>query len=314
MTTGALSRESVARRYGANPGIGRRRISRSEARSDGRTIEAPGPPARLRDPQAELSALLRTWRRRLTPADLPVIDPYPRRRKQIVSQYDIAYALGSTPYWYGELERGRGRGRHTDDYLDRVAAVLRLSDREREVLYRLAVGRVPAGEHKPADPPRISSAMGRFVRSQPYPCMVIDNAFTVRAHNARSESWFPWLRSDAPNLMRWAFTDPSARQQLDRWEEDWMPALLAQLRLAYIRDPENTALAEVIRDIMAVNELVRWRWDNLPSVEDDGTPVRGVRVMAGAPVKVGILYCSPDGCSGVRMLTMVPIEPANVRR
>jgi hypothetical protein len=313
MTTGALPRGSVALQYGADPGTGRRPTSRREARPDSRIARAASRSVRLRDPQAELSALLRAWRGRLTPADLPVVDPYPRRRKQIVSQYDIAYAVGSTPYWYGELERGNGRGRHTDDYLDRVAAVLRLSDCEREVLYRLAVGRAPAGEQKPADPPQISSAMSRLVHSQPYPCMVVDNAFAVRAHNARSENWFPWLRSDTPNLMRWAFIDPSARQQLDRWEEDWVPALLAQLRLAYIRDPENRALIEVIRDIMAANEMARWRWDNLPSVEETGTLVRGVRVTAAAPVKVGIVSCSPEGGYGIRMLTMVPIEPTNGR-
>ena len=67
------------------------------------TSVAVSRPPGIGSSQAELSALLRAWRKRLRPEDVP------------------------------------GFVRYSDDFLDRVAVALRLSEGEREVLYRLAI-------------------------------------------------------------------------------------------------------------------------------------------------------------------------------
>ncbi|MEU1813025.1 MmyB family transcriptional regulator [Micromonospora aurantiaca (nom. illeg.)] len=271
-------------------------------------------PPQIGSSQAELSALMRAWRRRLTPADVPGLVQYPRRRKQSLSQDDIARLVGSTSFWYGELERGK-RGRYSDDFLDRVADALRLADDEREVLYRLGVGRQPVpragacGETSPAG--EMSRTMERLVAAQQCPAYIIDSAFNIQACNAQARQWFPSLPSE-PNLMRWAFTHPAAQQQLDRWEEDWAPSLLAQLRMAHAREPDNGSLTRVIRDIIASNEQARWCWENKPSVTDPGRAERGVRLPAGAsPVTVEVITCSPLGYAGMQMVCMVPVDPAH---
>lgn len=266
--------------------------------------------------QAELSALMRAWRKRLTPADVPGFIQYPHRRKQTLSQDDIARVVGSTSYWYGELERGK-RGRYSDDFLDRVSEALRLSDDEREVLYCLAVGRQPvprpgdaAGGGLPTG--ETSRTMQRLVAAQQCPAFIIDTAFNVRAINQRAAAWFPSLHGPS-NLIMWAFTHPQAHRQLDRWEEDWAPSLLAQLRMAHAREPDNDELTRVIREVIVSNERARWYWENKPSVTDPGRAIRDVRIPdQEAPIKVEVIACTPLAHAGMKMICMVPLEPTQV--
>ncbi|MFG3423254.1 helix-turn-helix transcriptional regulator [Micromonospora sp. NPDC048063] len=266
-------------------------------------------PSPIGSSEAELSALLRAWRRRLTLDDLPNFVRYPHRRRQTVSQDDIARVVGSTSFWYGELERGR-LGRYSDDFLDRVAEALRLSEPEREVLYRLAVGRQPVRRPRPADAEEVTQTVQRLVSVQRCPAFIVDSTFTVRAWNTQAGSWFPGLILDDANLMRWAFTHPEARRQLASWEEDWAPSLLAQLRMAHAREPNHGALAQLIREVTAGNEHARWFWENEPSVVDTGKAVRGIRILGrSTPIKVEVITCSPLGYPGIKMVILVPVEP-----
>lgn len=283
------------------------------ARLNSNTARLLTVPPQIGSSQAELSALMRAWRRRLTPADVPGFVQYPRRRKRTVSQDDVARLAGSTSFWYGELERGK-RGRYSDDFLDRVAEALRLGDNEREALYRLAVGRQPvprAGAAGTGLAGEMSRTMERLVATQRCPAYIIDSVFDMQACNAQAAAWFPSLPS-ARNLMRWAFTHPSAQQQLDRWQEDWAPSLLAQLRMAYAREPDNEPLAQVVRDVIASNAQARWCWENEPRVADTGQGARGVLLPDRAsPVQVEVVTCAPLGYAGMQMICMVPIDSAH---
>lgn len=262
-------------------------------------------PLNIGGSQTELSALLRAWRKRLTPADVPGFVQYPHRRKQTLSQDDVARLVGSTSFWYGELERGRV-GRYSDDFLDRVAVALHLSDGEREVLYSLAVGRQPVPRLQPSR--EVSQTMERLVAAQQCPAYIMDSAFDVKAWNAGAGAWFHWLPTES-NLMRWVFTDPAARQQLYRWEEDWAPSMLAQLRMAHAREPDNAALTQLIREIITGNEEARSRWEKNPTVVDAGNGVRGICVSdCDTPVRVEVIACSPLGYPGMQMVIMVPVE------
>ncbi|MFJ2087520.1 hypothetical protein ACIOBK_33685 [Micromonospora chokoriensis] len=260
------------------------------------------------DPHAELSMRLRAWRRRLRLSDLPGYMPYPHRRAETVSQDDIARVIGTTSWWYGELERGRVR--HTDDYLGRVADALQLSAAERSVLYRLATGREPGIRSHVVSGDLGGAAEQRLVDAQRCPSIIVDDAFTAQAHNAEAESWFPCLRSGKPNLMRWAFLDPAARRHLPRWEQDWMPALLTQLRLAFIRRPDNLPLTEIIGDIVAVDDRARLWWEHSPTVEQIGPAIRGIRPSDGAStVMVELVTCTPIDGDGINLLMLIPVGP-----
>ncbi|MEU3455256.1 helix-turn-helix transcriptional regulator [Micromonospora sp. NPDC006766] len=261
--------------------------------------------------EAELSALLRAWRRRLKLDDLPDFVQYPHRRRRTVSQDDIARVVGSTSFWYGELERGR-LGRYSDDFLDRVAEALHLNEAEREVLYRLAVCRQPVRRARSARSDEVSRTVRRLVSAQRCPALILDSTFTVRARNTQAEAWFPALIPGNANLMRWAFIRPEARRQLARWEEDWAPSLLAQLRMAHAREPGHRALAQLIREVTAANEHARWCWENEPNVVDTGKAVRGIRIRGeGTPVRVEVITCSPLGHPGLTMVIVVPVEPVD---
>jgi len=77
--------------------------------------------------------------------------------------------------------------------------------------------------------------------------------------NQHMQDWFPWARPGA-NLMHWAFTTAEARVHLHRWEEDWAPQMIAKMRLALARSPEDERLTELIAAILRVNREARALW------------------------------------------------------
>ena len=86
----------------------------------------------------ELGALLTNWRARLRPKDvgLPV---HRHRRVPGLRREDVAELVGVSPNWYGYFEAGRVDLRFSTDFVSRVASALRLTDRERLTLFRLAL-------------------------------------------------------------------------------------------------------------------------------------------------------------------------------
>jgi DNA-binding XRE family transcriptional regulator len=79
------------------------------------------------DRQSQLQRLMVRWRQRLRPQDVPKLVHGGRaRRRNYVSQEDMAALTGVTTAWYGALERGQLRN-YSDEFLDRVAESLRLN-------------------------------------------------------------------------------------------------------------------------------------------------------------------------------------------
>lgn len=95
----------------------------------------------------ELGAFLRAWRERLDHTRVPGIDSTRRRTKSGLTQRDVATLTNVSLTWYQELERGEPR-RFSEDFLQRLANLLRLDKTERAVLFHLALGH-PRPPHVP---------------------------------------------------------------------------------------------------------------------------------------------------------------------
>jgi transcriptional regulator with XRE-family HTH domain len=267
----------------------------------------PAEPEPGTNPSAELARLLRSWRERLDPKAVPgLAENYARRKKSHVSQEDIARLIGASSVWYGKLERGE-RAQYSDDFLDRTAIALRLSENERMMLYLYSVGREPASREHHSDVV-VTPSMEQIVRRQPWPAYISDGAWEIVAFNDMVRDWFPWVLYER-NLMRWVFTYPEARHQLYNWETDWAPAMLAQMRVANARRPENMRLARLIREILAVSEEAHRLWVKEPTVHvhPDGDR-RGLRLPGREEViTVEIIALAPLRASEFRFVLLIPV-------
>lgn len=222
-----------------------------------------------------------------------------------MSQENVAHLIGVSVVWYGRLERGVC-GSYSDEFLDRVAAVLRLSDAERNLLYTYAVGRSPKPLHNFQNAVA-SESLRAFVARQAYPAYISDPAWEIIFYNDTLAQWFPTL-PDSGNIMRWVFLQAEARKQLCRWAIDWASVMLAQLRLAKASLPEDERLADLVASILSANETARelWSSDLLAYSHPDGD-VRHVVIHGHIqPTSVEIMAFSPLRAPDCRLIILVP--------
>jgi transcriptional regulator with XRE-family HTH domain len=89
----------------------------------------------------ELKTLLTNWRARLRPQDvgLPIT---PRRRVAGLRREEVAELVGVSANWYALFETGSDQRRFSAAFVQRVAETLLLDERERALLFRLALPEV----------------------------------------------------------------------------------------------------------------------------------------------------------------------------
>jgi hypothetical protein len=184
--------------------------------------------------------------------------------------------IGYTVGWYRKLELGEQAG-YSDDFLESVAAGFRLNEAERTLLFLLAAGREPPAPLGAAGV-TASDTLRRILDAQPWPTFIYTEAWDLVSVNQHTQDWFPWARPGA-NIMRWAFTTAEARVCLHHWKEDWAPRMVAKLRLALARSPEDERLTELIAKILQVNREARalWKIPNAP------TPRAGAKLALDLP-------------------------------
>jgi len=95
----------------------------------------------------ELRALLTAFRARIHPAEVG-LPRSGRRRVPGLKREEVADLVGVSPNWYAAFEAGRTDHNFSSAFVQRVAAVLRLDERERVTLFRLVFPEVSeAAEH-----------------------------------------------------------------------------------------------------------------------------------------------------------------------
>jgi transcriptional regulator with XRE-family HTH domain len=256
----------------------------------------------------ELGRLVRSRRERIDPASIPGL-ARAGHHKSGVSQEDMARLIGVSNVWYGRLERGESAN-YSAEMLDRTAAALRLSDEERMMLYLHALG------HEP--PPRATRArvqltepLQRIVNAQPWPAYLSDESWDVVVYNKQMLEWFPWIGAGVENnVMRWVCTDPQARQQLCRWETDWAPLMLAQLRIAMAKQPGNTRLYHLVREILQASPDARrlWERDSLVYVHPDGHHRKVYVPFQREAIEIELTAFAPLRSADARLMMLLPLD------
>ncbi|MFF3554630.1 helix-turn-helix transcriptional regulator [Streptomyces tsukubensis] len=248
----------------------------------------------------DLPLLLTHWRARLDPRRIPGVDGTRRRMRPGLTQKEVAHLAEASEAWYRELESGKGR-RYSDDFLHRVATVLRLDEDERAVLFRLAGRGMTPWMAAPAS--HISGDLQTIIeRMLPSPAYLSNLWWDVLLHNRPTDDdYFFWTKYE-PNFMRFTFLHPEAREVFVNWRHDWAAPSLAQLRYAIVAHPECNELQSLRDEILDGSAAARELWTSARARSHSYGDVRSLR--------------SPDGSdrqARVRITSFSPLANCNLR-
>ncbi|MEU8964801.1 helix-turn-helix domain-containing protein [Streptomyces sp. NPDC048491] len=206
--------------------------------------------------RAALQQLLQGKRAQIDPSELGIPKRTGRgRRSPGLSQAQVAQALFVTERTYGLLERGEMTA-PSREFLDAVARVLRMAERERAALYIYSLGYEPPIPMDPAAGKNVGPAWQKAVNQvSGQPCYINDVAWNVLAANQDFISMFPQEVGRPPrlperNLMRWMLLREDAREHhLVDWEQQWAVPVAAQLRTAVASYPDNEDLQRLDHEV-----------------------------------------------------------------
>lgn len=196
----------------------------------------------------ELGAFLRARREGTSPAEVG-LPGSSRRRTPGLRREELAVLAGVSTTWYAYLEQGRDV-HPSDQVLTAIANALRLTGEERAHLRALAGGAVgvePA-ETVTAEVAAIPALL------DPAPAYITGATTDLLVWNDAAAELFPGLvhapdGGDRPNLARWVFLHPEARDVLIDWTSV-AQSVLARLRANAGRHPGDerfTRLAARLR-------------------------------------------------------------------
>jgi transcriptional regulator with XRE-family HTH domain len=218
----------------------------------------------------ELAGCLRSWRDRVTPeaVGLPAGG---RRRAPGLRREEVAQLAGLSVDYLARLEQGRAAN-PSPSVLAPLARALRLTDDERAHLYRVAGQAPPLAGHIDSHlTPGVQRVLDRL---RDVPVIVIDAAYFVVARNALGVA----LVGDADG----AENDPDPRARNIAWRQFMMAnarsrfvrtgeeaermdaELVADLRAALGRYPDDPRLRSLIDDLLAGSERFATLWNHRP--------------------------------------------------
>lgn len=174
----------------------------------------------------ELGEFLRVLRQRCAPEahGFPLGS---RRRTPGLRREEVAQLAGISPTWYTWIEQGRDV-QVSHDVLERIAQALRLTGPERSYLFDVAgrSGNDPHGPERMAEEDDSApDALVELLDEFRMPAYILGRYWDMLAWNPPAAALFTgWLdqipadEASPPNLLRFVFLDPQARQLVVDWE------------------------------------------------------------------------------------------------
>lgn len=218
------------------------------------------------DQREEIRDFLAGRRAKLTP-EMVGLPTSARRRVPGLRREEVAVLAGVSTEWYTRLEKGHIQ-EVSEEVLDAVALALRLDDEECTYLHDLARAARPARRRqvrRREEPlaPQVqwmldSVTMGAtFVRNGRLD--VISCNALGRALHAPMFASHTVSESGTANFARFHFLDPQARAIFPDWE-DGARATVALLRTEAGREPQDTALRELIGELSTASREFSALW------------------------------------------------------
>ncbi|MGO2110879.1 MAG: helix-turn-helix domain-containing protein [Pseudoclavibacter sp.] len=215
------------------------------------------------DRQFGLGEYLRHQRAELTPLNRGEVSPLSHRRVPGLRRQELADTAGISVEYYTRLEQGRA-SRPSREILNALARAFRLSDAEREHLFRLA-GESPPRPQAPAA--HVRPGLRHLLDSMPdnIPVTLHDGRLDVLAFNAAAAELFEPVFADGTygrNIAFQAFTSPGLRTLLGNdGAEQLARVAAAELRKAISVYPEDEYLRSLLRELSTNNSEFSRHWE-----------------------------------------------------
>jgi len=218
------------------------------------------------DNRAEVREFLMTRRARVTP-DAAGLTVGPNRRVAGLRRSEVAALAGVSVEYYSKLERGAVAGASAS-VLDAVSRALQLDDTERAHLLDLAraadgiptSGRPRRRTSKPAATrPSLQWALSSITDAVAF---VRDQRHDLLAVNDLGRAFFSPVIGDGgrtPNLARFQFLDPAARDFYPDWEK-FAEMCVAVMRAEAGRDPHDKGLQDLVGELSLRSDTFRTLW------------------------------------------------------
>jgi transcriptional regulator with XRE-family HTH domain len=215
------------------------------------------------DHQSEVCDFLTTRRARLNPDQVGLPHFAGRRRVPGLRREEVAMLTGVSTEYYARLERGHLAG-VSDQVLDALARALRLDESERAHLLDLARAAAPA-QRPPRATPRRTPRPGlqRLLDAMDStPAYVRTGHLDIVAANRLGRALFSDIFTtpeSRPNLTRYIFLDPRARDFYREWDTVARD-IVAAMRSEAGRNPHDRTLSNLVGELSTRSDEFRTWW------------------------------------------------------
>jgi transcriptional regulator with XRE-family HTH domain len=221
----------------------------------------------------EIRDFLVTRRAKITPEQAGLQHYGGNRRVPGLRREEVAMLAGVSADYYTRVEKGNLAG-VSDSVLDAIAEALQLDEAERVYLFDLARAanaagrpRAAAGQRRRA-PHRVRPVVQQILDSMTTTAAFVRNGrLDILATNLLGRALYspvfdsPTRTSEAafPNLARFGFLDPAARDYFPDYEKS-CDTSVAILRTEAGRDPHNRDLSDLVGELSTRSDDFRTRW------------------------------------------------------
>ncbi|MCL6745220.1 helix-turn-helix transcriptional regulator [Kosakonia sp. R1.Fl] len=252
----------------------------------------------------DLGSYLKSRRAQLDPVALGFHTA--RRRTPGLRREEVAHLACISATWYTWLEQGRG-GTPSAEVLERICQALRLSEREREHVFHLALGRAP-GMHsmtRGTVTERLQKVLDCMHLS---PAMIRNATWDVLAWNKAATvvlSDYPSQPAHERNILRRIFLNPQARAAQADWHS-LARFLVAAFRADATRAGASIEIRPLVEELSAASAEFAELWQNNDiDVMEEGTKI----LLHGAVGRLSLEFSS-FSVEGQPDLTMVVYNPS----
>jgi transcriptional regulator with XRE-family HTH domain len=260
-----------------------------------------------------LGRYLRDRRAKLDPATFGF--PSERRRTAGLRREEVAQRANMSPTWYTWLEQGRG-GAPSADVLDRIARALMLTDVEREHLFLLGLGRLPAAaryQENEGVTPRLQRVLDAL---EPSPALIRTATWNVLAWNRAATivlGDYGALPPHQRNVLRIIFLDPRVRAVQYDWESV-ARHVVGAFRVDAARAGAAAEVEPLVDELCRLSPEFKMMWGDNDVHGAAGEIVKHIRHPILGPFAFEYSTFSVDGRTDLSMVIYNPVTPADAQK
>ncbi|HEY4269223.1 MAG TPA: helix-turn-helix transcriptional regulator [Galbitalea sp.] len=203
------------------------------------------------DPKTEVQDFLTSRRARISPEDVGLTS-YGTRQVAGLRREEVATLAGVSVDYYNKMERGNLAG-VSDGVLEAVAGALRLDEAERAHLFDLARASDDRGRgrRRPAAKRSVRPSVEWMIEAMTgAAALVVNNRQDILASNQLGRALFAPIfeYSGSPNMARFTYLDPRAREFFADWNR-MARECVAALRTQAGQDPLDRGLSDLVGEI-----------------------------------------------------------------